>query len=48
VTAILSATADQNPTQRDRHIAVMAARGRLGWQEEAGYGQRSLVETAKG
>ena len=26
----------------------MAARGRIGWQEETGYGQRSLVETAMG
>lgn len=48
VTAVLSAAADHNPSQRDRHITVMAARGRLGWQEETGYGQRSLVETAMG
>jgi hypothetical protein len=48
VTAVLSATFDHHPSQRDQHIAVMAARGRLGWQEETGYGQRSLVETAMG
>ena len=48
VTAVLSATVDHNPTQRDRHIEVMAAHGRLGWQKETGYDQRSLVETAMG
>ena len=48
VTAVPSATADHHPSQRDRHITVMAARGRLGWQEETGYGRRSLVETAMG
>lgn len=26
----------------------MAARGRIGWQEDTGYGERSLVETAMG
>lgn len=35
-------------TNWDQHIAVMAARGRIGWQEETGYGQRSLVETTIG
>jgi len=48
VTAVLSATADHHPSQRDRHITLMAAKGRLGWQEETGYGRRSLVETAMG
>lgn len=48
VTAVLSATADHHPSQRDRHITLMAAKGRLGWQKETGYGRRSLVETAMG
>ena len=48
VTAVLSATAAHHPSQRDQHITVMAARGRIGWQEDTGYGQRSLVETAMG
>jgi len=48
VTAVLSATADDHPSQRDQHITVIAARRRIGWQEETGYGQRSLVETAIG
>ena len=34
--------------QRDKHITLIAAKGRLGWQKETGYGRRSLVETAMG
>ena len=48
VTAALSAEAVHNPSQRDQHILSIAARGRLGWQEETDYGQRALVETAMG
>ena len=48
VTAVLSADAEHNPSQRDRHILSIAVRGRLGWQEETDYGQRALVETAMG
>jgi len=48
VTAVLSAEAEYNPSQRDRHILSIAARGRLGWQEETDYGRRALVETAMG
>lgn len=35
-------------TQRDAHVLMMESLGRLGWQEAAGYGKRSLVETAMG
>src|ERR1039458_9715823 len=48
VTAVLSAEAGHNPSQRDQHILSIAVRGRLGWQEETDYGQRALVETAMG
>ncbi len=48
VTAVLSATAAHHPSQRDQHITLMAAKGRLVWQEETGYGRRSLVETTMG
>ena len=48
VTAVLSAEAENNPSQRDQHILSIAAHGRLGWQEETDYGQRALVETAMG
>ena len=33
-----------SPTQRDRHLAMIAEQGRLVWQGTTGYGQRSLVE----
>src|SRR3954452_13948565 len=42
--AVLSDTAE--PTQRDRHIEMLARKGRMGWQKAVGYGKRSLVETA--
>lgn len=48
VTAVPSAEAANNPTQRDNHIASIAERGRLGWQKETGYGRRALVETTMG
>ena len=32
--------------QRDRHIRLMAERGRMGWQQAAGYGRRNQAETA--
>ena len=32
--------------QRDRHIQLMAERGRLGWQQATGYGRRNQAETA--
>ena len=36
------------PTQRDRHLAMIAEQGRLAWQAVTGYGRRSLAETAMG
>ena len=36
------------PTQRDRHLEVIGAQGRLAWQAAAGYGKRARVETAMG
>ena len=46
-TAVVSeVSAAGTPTPRDRHIEMIAAQGRLGWQQKAvGYGRRSLVET---
>jgi hypothetical protein len=40
-TAVPSGEPD-SPTQRDRHLAMIAEHGRLAWQVAAGYGQRSL------
>jgi hypothetical protein len=33
-------------SQRDRHIAMIEERGRLGWQRLVDYGRRSLGEVA--
>ena len=45
-TAVLSDTAETDPTQRDRHIQLIKERGRLGWQRSVNYGKRSLAEVA--
>jgi hypothetical protein len=42
--AVLSATADTNPTQRDGHIRAIAETGRMAWQRDSGYHQRAGVE----
>ena len=42
--AVPSSTADTEPTQRDRHIDLLANRGRMGWQAASGYNWRALVE----
>ena len=46
-TAVSSGELDA-PTQRDRHLTMIAEQGRLAWQVTTGYGQRSLVETTMG
>jgi hypothetical protein len=45
--AVPSGELDQ-PTQRDRHLAMITEQGRLAWQVATGYRQRSLVETTMG
>jgi Transposase DDE domain len=42
--AVPSDTAEAAPTQRDRHLGVIAARGRMGWQKVSGYNWRALIE----
>ena len=46
-TAVPSGELDP-PTQRDRHLAMIAEQGRLAWPASNGYGRRSLVETTMG
>lgn len=42
-----SAKVDSNAQgQRDRHVQLMAERGRMGWQSATGYGRRNQAETA--
>jgi hypothetical protein len=35
--AVPSATAGTAPTKRDRHLQLIAERGRMGWQRASGY-----------
>ena len=45
-TAVPSRTAETAPTQRDRHLQLIAKRGRRGWQTASGYTKRARAETA--
>ena len=47
-TGVLGADAPDRQSQRDRHIRMIADKGRMEWQKVTGYGRRSLVETAIG
>jgi hypothetical protein len=42
--AVPSETADTTPTQRDKHLHLIAERGRMYWQKASGYNDRALVE----
>jgi hypothetical protein len=42
--AVPSATAETAPTKRERHLQLIAERGRMGWQRVSGYNWRALVE----
>jgi hypothetical protein len=44
--AVPSRTAETAPTQRDRHLQLIAERGRTGWQKLSGYNRRALAEAA--
>jgi hypothetical protein len=44
--AVPSEAAETAPTQRDRHLQLIAACGRLGWQTASGYNRRALAEAA--
>jgi hypothetical protein len=46
--AVPSETAETAPTQRDRHLQLIATRGRVAWQKASGYNWRALVEAAIG
>jgi hypothetical protein len=43
-TAVLSASAETDPTQRDCHLQVIAEWGRMGWQRTSGYNARTGAE----
>jgi hypothetical protein len=45
-TAVPSKTAEREPTQRDRHLQLIAQWGRMAWQKASGYTKRARAETA--
>src|SRR3954463_3366825 len=45
-TAVPSQTAESAPTPRDRHLQLIAERGRMGWQKATGYNARARAEAA--
>src|SRR3954451_7483865 len=45
-TAVPSRTAASEPTQRDRHLQLIAEHGRRAWQQASGYTKRARAETA--
>ncbi len=47
-TAVPSATAETAPTRRDRHLHLIAEKGRMGWQKATGYNARARAEAAVG
>ena len=47
-TAVPSATDETAPTQRDRHLQLIAEKGRMGWQKASGYNARARAEAAMG
>ena len=47
-TAVPSQTAASAPTQRDRHLQLIAKKGRMGWQKASGYTKRARAEATIG
>jgi Transposase DDE domain len=47
-TAVPSETAESEPTQRDRHLQLIAKKGRMGWQTASGYTKRARAEATIG
>src|SRR4051812_63915 len=47
-TAVPSATAETAPTPRDRHLQIIAEKGRMGWQKASGYNARARAEATIG
>jgi hypothetical protein len=44
--AVASASAETAPTQRDRHLRMIAERGLMAWQKASGYNLRAKVEAS--
>ena len=46
--AVARASTATAPTQRDRHLRMIAERGRMAWQKASGYNLRAKVEASIG
>ena len=46
--AVASASTETAPTQRDRHLRMIAERGRMAWQKASGHNLRAKVEASIG
>jgi IS5 family transposase len=46
--AVANACTKTTSTQRDRHLRMIAERGRMAWQKASGYNQRAKVEASIG
>ena len=46
--AVASASAETDPTQRDRHLRMITERGHMAWQKASGYNLRAKVEASIG
>src|SRR3954451_22303841 len=46
--AVASTEDAEAQSRRDRHIRLIAEKGRMAWQKATGYGRRSLAETTVG
>ena len=46
--AVASASAETDPTQRDRHLRMITERGCMAWQKASGYNLRAKVEASIG
>ncbi len=47
-TAVPGEVAETSPTQRDRHLRLIAEKGRMGWQKASGYNVRARAEATVG
>jgi Transposase DDE domain len=46
--AVANGSSGTAPTQRDRHLRIIAERGRMAWQKASGYNSRARVEASIG
>jgi hypothetical protein len=46
--AVASVSSETAPTQRDRHLRMIAERGRMAWQKASSYNLRAKVEASIG